>query len=204
MKALLYTLIATSILFARMNAHADDDLRRRMLFFKAPDSNVTIGVAPAFSISNYSSANTTGRYTLWGYQGIIRYTKPFNESFGIRTHLAFSRLTGDNNSNAGTVSEGLKYSDIEAGVLGMFSGFLGVGGGLIHRWASFEYMNGQTLIPHDYSGFLKFAKVSADFISNGGSLGASVSESYIFGTFSDLKVAEFRTTITLFLLFNVN
>ncbi len=162
---------------------------------------VYFGVSPIFSSSTFKDS----MFTSWGYQATAGFDHSFMEGFGARGYVSYARTTGNNTANTNTTFEKVSMNDFELGVMGTFSGWA-LGGGIMPRSSSFDYVNGQTTVSNSYSGMLKFAKASLDFTSQGGRVGFSISESYIFGNVGDttvLKVTEFRTLLHIFYLLNL-
>lgn len=175
-----------------------------MDFQMISSGTVFFGVSPIFSASTYQVSNTS-RYTSWGYQASGGYDYPLTGTFGVRGYASYGHAEGNNSANTDTTFEKINVNDIEVGGMATFNGWA-LGGGIISRGASFEYVNGQTSVSDDYSGLLKFAKASLDFTSQGGSVGFSISESYIFGNVGEsnqVKVAEWRSLINIFYLLNL-
>ncbi len=165
---------------------------------------VYFGVAPVFASSSYDST-VSSSYTGWGYQATAGYDHSFNEMFGLRGYGSYAHTVGNNTANTDTIYETQTSSDIELGGMITFNGWA-VGGGIIPRSSTVEYVNGSTSISKDYSGMLKFAKASLDFTSKSGTVGFSVSESYIFGNMgesSEIKVVEWKSLLNIFYLLNL-
>lgn len=165
------------------------------------------GASPVYSSSTYE-ASAASIYTSWGYQLTAGFDHSLNETFGGRGYLSYAHTNGANTANTNTIYEKTSVNDIELGVMGTFNGFA-LGGGFIRRSMDVDYVNGQTNISNSFSGLLKFAKASLDFTSKEGTMGFSLSESYVFGNISDatdsttLKTTEFKSLFHVFYLLNL-
>jgi hypothetical protein len=165
---------------------------------------VYFGISPLFSTGSYDSS-TSSSYTSWGYQALVGFDYSFSESFGSRVYASYAHATGNNAANTDTINEKVTTNDFEIGGMLTFDGWA-IGGGIMPRASSFDYVNGSTSFSSSYSGMLKFGKASLDFTSKGGKVGFSIAESYIFGDVGDTtiyKVAEWKTSFNVSYLLNL-